>query len=290
MSNFYFYTCFGLNIKSKIKLPELKNSDTKKYDVEIGFKDQKSFSNCDCNDSVNYNFFLENKPLFKVKYGKVILINSDFRIDDILLRSLILGQGMGILLHQRGYLVLHGSSVKICNKAVAFIGHCGDGKSTIAASLNSKGYPFITDDILVIDFKNKVPLVLPSFPRIKLWDDILKLIKDDKECFQKIHPKYNKYSYVIEENFCENPTPLKTIYVIEKGEDNCIIPLSNQNALIELIKQSYMLNLFNNYEKNLNLTDCARLVENVLIKNLNRGQYLDSIDDLINIVENDIDN
>ncbi len=273
-----------------IKLPELKRSDEKKYEAEIFLKDQKSFSDFDYNNSANYNFFLENKPLFNVKYGETIIINSDFRIDDILLRSLILGQAMGILLHQRGYLVLHGSSVKICDKAVAFIGYSGYGKSTIAASLNSKGYPFITDDILVIDLKKKVPFVLPSFPRIKLRNDILKLIKDDKECFQKIHPKYNKYSYVIEENFCENPTPLKTIYVIGKGEDNCIIPLSNQNALIELIKQSYMINLFNNYEKKLNLTDCAWLVENVLIKNINRSQYIDSIGDLINIVENDVHN
>lgn len=295
MSKFYFYNCFGLNIKSEIYFPEL-NSHENNYDAIIRFDKEKSFpieSRGNYSNIIKYShndisFLFDNKPLFRVRNGKEIIVNSDIKISNILLRSLLLGQGMGILLHQKGYLVLHGSAVDVGEKAIAFLGGCGDGKSTIAAILNRGGHSLITDDILVIDFdKNNNPILLPSFPRIKLWDDVLNLLRHKNEFYPKIHPQFSKYSYRLDKNFCKKQVPLKTVYIIEKSEKNSVSSIKTQDALIELIKNSYLIFLFDADEKQENFIQCGRTVNNTTIKRLKRSQSLDSIQELVTILEED---
>jgi hypothetical protein len=296
MSKLYFYNCFGLNIKSQIYFPELPPGK-KDFNAVIRFDKEKNFpieglkedSNIIKYSSKDISFIFDNKPLFRVKNGNEIIINSDFKIEDILLRSLLLGQGMGILLHQKGFLVLHGSAVKMGYNAIGFLGDSGEGKSTITAALNIKGYPLITDDVLVIDFdKNNKPVLLPSFPRIKLWDDVIDHLTEGKEFFPKIHPKFQKYSYNIDKNFFQNKLPLKTVYIIEKSEKNVITPIkSQQEALIELIKNAYMIFLFNAKEKTKNFILSARTINNIDVKRLKRSNSLEDIEELLNILVDD---
>lgn len=296
MSKFYFYTCFGLNIKSQIYFPELKSTQNN-YDVIIRFDEEKNFPNASYKKNSNIvkyssndiSFIFDNKPLFRVKKGKQIIVNSNIYISDVLLRSLILGQGMGILLHQMGYLVLHGSAVNMGNNAIAFIGSSGEGKSTIVAALSTKGYPVITDDILVVDFdKNNNPVLLSSFPRIKLWEDVLNLLKKKKNLYPKIDPQFKKYSYILDKKFCEQTLPLKNIYVLGRDKKNIVIPIKSQEALIELIKNSYLIFLFDEYEKEQNLIQCGKIVTNISLKHLKRSQSLESIGELVRIVEKDV--
>lgn len=239
--------------------------------------------------SNDISFTFENKPLFRIRNGEEIIVNSDIKINSILLRSLLLGQGIGILLHQKGYLVLHGSAVNMDGEAIAFLGGCGEGKSTIAAALNIKGYSFITDDILVVDFdKNNNPILLPGFPRIKLWDDVIDLLTNENEHYPKIHPKFKKYSYKLNKNFCEQKLPLKRAYIIEKNKKNTLSHIISQDAIIELIKNSYLIFLFNDNEKQQNFIQCGRIVNNITIKRLKRSQSLNSIKELINLLEKEI--
>ncbi|MEJ1968579.1 MAG: hypothetical protein WDN03_08115 [Rhizomicrobium sp.] len=64
----------------------------------------------------------------------------------------LLGTAFGVLLYQRGRIVLHASAVQVGGSAVLFCGKSGAGKSTIAAVLNKRGYALVTDDVCCIDF------------------------------------------------------------------------------------------------------------------------------------------
>ena len=46
------------------------------------------------------------------------------------------GLGIAILLHQRGYVILHASCVNLGSAAVAFLGDSTAGKSFMAAALH----------------------------------------------------------------------------------------------------------------------------------------------------------
>jgi hypothetical protein len=71
--------------------------------------------------------------------------------DEGLLPVLIAGAllAMHLMLHNR--LVLHASAVQVDDRALAFVGKSGMGKSTLATALSLEGYPLLSDDLLRVD-------------------------------------------------------------------------------------------------------------------------------------------
>ena len=86
------------------------------------------------------------------------------------LAAFLTGTVFGILLHQRGLVVLHASGVNVGGRAVLFMGPSGSGKSTLATALAQRGYPLVTDDFCVIgaDAAGR-RLVHPDGRLPKLW-------------------------------------------------------------------------------------------------------------------------
>jgi hypothetical protein len=62
------------------------------------------------------------------------------------------GTVTAFLLAIRGWSVLHGSAVEIDDRALAFVGVSGQGKSTMAALFCSAGAALVTDDVLPLAF------------------------------------------------------------------------------------------------------------------------------------------
>jgi len=71
--------------------------------------------------------------------------------DEGLLPVLIAGALLAMHLMLRAELVLHASAVQAGERAVAFVGRSGMGKSTLATVLSSRGYPLVSDDLLRVD-------------------------------------------------------------------------------------------------------------------------------------------
>lgn len=61
------------------------------------------------------------------------------------------GTLLSLLIFLRGSSVFHGSAVDVDGRAFAFIGHSGQGKTTMATLFCAEGASVITDDVLVID-------------------------------------------------------------------------------------------------------------------------------------------
>jgi hypothetical protein len=67
-----------------------------------------------------------------------------------LLPILLAGTICSFLLTMRGTTVLHASAVAIGDETLAFIGHSGRGKTTMAALLCTAGAELVTDDVLAV--------------------------------------------------------------------------------------------------------------------------------------------
>ncbi|HLY79176.1 MAG TPA: hypothetical protein VKQ70_07365 [Caulobacteraceae bacterium] len=84
--------------------------------------------------------------------------------------AFLIGTVFGILLHQRGLVVLHASGVELNGRAALFLGASGAGKSTLAAALAQRGYRLVTDDFCVVKLGAEGgPTVSPDGRLPKLW-------------------------------------------------------------------------------------------------------------------------
>lgn len=85
--------------------------------------------------------------------------------------SLLVGPVLAAVLQQRGVTTLHASSVATTAGAVAFLGHRGAGKSSLACALMKLGYPVMADDITGVSLEDGKPWAVPGFPRLRLLGD-----------------------------------------------------------------------------------------------------------------------
>ncbi len=299
MKKYYFYKSYGLFIKSSINIPELdlifpekefdvfitcaKLTHTSKKDYDIKNKSITKIRN----NAHEISIFWNDELLFKVINGQKIITNSNVDINPTFLRSLILGRAMGTLLHQRGFLVLHASAVNINGEAVAFMGWRGNGKSTTTMSLLNSNYPLISDDVLALKIEDNNVLAIPSFPRIKLRQDIMESFTEEIDPNTQIHPDIKKHYYEVK-NFSSTTIPLKRIYVLEKSYENKITNLEYQDAIINLIRHSYCVSILEGEEQQENLKQSAKLMKNVPIKCLNINHCIEKISELVDLVEKDL--
>jgi hypothetical protein len=107
---------------------------------------------------------------FLLTAGEAIAYRLEADGDSDDLAAFLTGTVFGILLHQRGLVVLHASGVEVNGRAVLFMGPSGAGKSTLATALVKHGFPLVTDDFCVVgaDAAGR-PLVHPDARLPKLW-------------------------------------------------------------------------------------------------------------------------
>ncbi|WP_460009366.1 hypothetical protein [Methanobacterium movens] len=290
------YSAHHLTIHSSMEFPELKKSKVKE-DLTIKYG---SFS-YNSHDILENGAFRIASQYIITKNGvflrwndrdicqinsREIIVNPDTGIEDNFLRSLILGPALGIYLHLKGRMVLHSSTINIEGRGVGFVGHNGAGKSTTTSYFLKKGYPLVADDVSSLEFIDDIPVVYPGIPRIKLWPETIELWDGPLVCFP-IHSQSTKRSCVVE-NFHDEPTHLKHIYVIERAEKTEIKDISPQEGLIELIRNSYCANIFSDTYQKESLADYGKLLKKISLKRLYIQEGLDKLDNMVKRVEEDV--
>lgn len=155
---------------------------------------------------------------FSVRQGRHIIIDRHPDAIDDNVRVFLLGSVFGALLHQRGSLVLHGSTIKVDNGCVVFLGKSGTGKSTLAAALRRKGYSSLGDDLCVVSIDDAgVPYAAPAYPQAKLWGDTLQRLGIDETGLRRVRPSRAKKAVPIEDAWHEGHVPVKRLYVLSPG-------------------------------------------------------------------------
>jgi hypothetical protein len=313
----FIYKAFGLEIASEIELPGMIGNRLWGGDPDVriilGEVDQSLVTGAEV-EGANYlvsgdDVYLWWDDIGKVRISKGELVTvepvSDLEsADELNLIPFILGPVMALMLHQRGFLVLHGSAVNVSHgtvqsndlpSAVAFLGHRGNGKSTTAIHLYVEGYPLVADDILAIKFNPEgKPVVYPGYPHVRLSDEAYHQVRDRTDILTPIRTLAGKVFCDASYQFSPEPVHLERIYVIEKipkdeGGSTGISVLKSQENLIDLIRHSVANRIFQHTTQQENLLNCARLVNNVQVKRLELVHSFEDIQDLVSAIEADLE-
>lgn len=163
------------------------------------------------------------------------------------IEHLYLNQVLPLALSRQGKFVLHASAVEVEHDALAFLGLSGRGKSTLAASFSTSGFRFLTDDGLQLEKSGANYVVQPSHPSIRLWDDSgAALIPNTAQLAPPVDytPK-SRFLAGGEVAYCDEPRPLRAVYFLGEGQADAVLiePVSGRDAMVELVKHSFLLDI-----------------------------------------------
>jgi hypothetical protein len=223
------YRAFGFSIVSEIpfqELPILSNVVDSTIDIEIEIQEltHKWFGITNSKngflmneDVVMYKF--GDMAIFSIESGSKISVSPLKEYDEGVARLIILGTCMGVILMQRKILPLHGSAIEIDGKAYTIIGESGAGKSTLAAAFLEKGYKLLTDDVIALSVtKENVPIITPSYPHQKLWEDSLLNFGLDKNNYNSLFGRQRKFSVPVTARYTTKEMPLGGIFELVKTD------------------------------------------------------------------------
>lgn len=294
----YSYHLYGLNIASEIEFEILTPSvDEADVTFRLGKINNKPIIDrhailADWSTQQEVCIAYRNIGTFLIQHGREIIIEPNKNATIAEIGHLLLGMALSVILYQRDHLILHSSAVEIDAHAIGFLGHSGNGKSSLATALYEKGYKLVSDDLAVIDYISDEAILYSGFPQVKLWPDLIENIGIDPQGLPLITPKYTKRTRTITNRFIEKRyLPLGNLYILDQGDDITITELKGHEAIMELVGRSYDINLAEltgGLPKI--LTQCVQLAKHVSIKRLIRPWALDKMPDVIKAIEDDVYN
>ena len=304
----YSYKAYGLDIRSSLPLPELQSaSGVAKPDLNIRFgsvdwelpnplSSWRHFHRTE--DSMYCYWNVVGK--FQVRAGSEIIIDLLPDVDAGMIRLPLLGPILAVVLHQRSHFLLHASAVVVNGEAALFMGASGQGKSTTAATLYSRGHRLMTDDVSAIVLKRSMPpTLLPGFPRVKLWPDAVNpATHRNPKDLEPLHQDVEKLTYSTVDGFCQVPVPIRRIYMLAATSADVpqIVSLSHQEAVSKLLENAYMPMLFGTEFPQMlqppqqfqNVCQCSNLAKKVSVCRLERPYSLKLLPKLAALLESDL--
>jgi hypothetical protein len=227
------YEAFGLKIMSEINLPEVKRAKSKlegaNVEIVLGdlSREWEEFGH-EGKYSVKDNtviFCIKNTAIFSIEKGERVIVSPLEHADFNKIRLYILGTCMGIILMQKKILPLHGSAFVINGKAYAIVGNSGAGKSTLASTFMTSGYKLISDDVIPVSLSNnQKPIVHPSYPQQKLWEESVEKLCLPQNKYSPLFEREKKYAIPVEPYFYKfGSVPLAGIFELEKSKEEELI-------------------------------------------------------------------
>jgi hypothetical protein len=239
------YAAYGLAIRSSIPLAEFVSGVAGEGEVEVTFGEDPGWistvrgEHCYiriCRDESR--FWFNEVGAFVVKDGSQVIAIPEKDFDRSHLRLYIQGMMMAMILHQRGFCVLHASVIAVHGSAVAFLGPVGAGKSSLAAALYSRGHRVLTDDNAAIEFASGIPMVVPSYPSVKLFPEIASSLGFRNGSLTALPASGPKVAGAVPEGFIQKALPLRGLYFLGRDYDPEITRVPPLQAALELIRNS----------------------------------------------------
>jgi hypothetical protein len=256
------YRLYSLFLKSHLPLPCPEFPDADLEEVELFEAPDSLFSEAYQNAPIRSNSkewfhyarlrdgsdFLRWPGLFQFLVspdGRHIACHTLNGTSQEILQTYLLGQVLSFALLKQGVEPLHATTVVINDRAAAFLGDSGYGKSSLGAACLQAGHRLLTDDLLVVTEKNGCCLAHPGPPRIKLFPHIAKTLLGELPVGTPMNPQTPKLVIPLPAHLSsDTPAPLRALYVLQppSGSRNrriTITPLSPRRACLALIANTF---------------------------------------------------
>lgn len=290
------YLAYGLHLGSEISLPELPplTDPPSSFDVLIRRGSVPSILSDAPDDAQgpgigigvsDSSVHLEWPAVgsFLVSEGREITICPHPNVPNTIVRLPLLGVVLGVALHQRGRLTLHASAVSIGDRAVAFVGQKGAGKSTMVAALQARGHALLTDDVLAID--PETHCVDPAFPQIKLCPDAPSGLDQNPDSLLPLAPDLDKGA-LRDVLYDDTPQPLGAVFILDDSEQIQCTPLEGLDAFFAVMEHRYAPRfLGNKWARPSDLPHYTTLASTIPIVRLERPRDFRCLPDVCATVE-----
>jgi hypothetical protein len=295
------YSAYGVVFNSQIPLPELIEADGEniapasvRAQIQLGPIDRTRPAGVDvaCPFWATPRAVFVEYPqacAFLIEEGARITVDAKPGIDPRIVRLYLLGPALAVLLHQRGFLVLHASAVNVDGGVIAFVGDKGAGKSTMAAAMHARGHELVADDIVAIDTAGPTPLAYPGFPQLKLFPESAAQLVQDAAALPKLHPEFEKRAAKIGSRFAADPLPLRAVYELVEGPREMIQTPPPQQAFMQLVRHSYLLALLSaTGAAEAHFRQAVSVASRVPVRRLVRRRAMEDLPAVARIVEQDV--
>lgn len=292
----YYYSVFGLSVKSDFEIHQLVSTKQTNTDVfiRLGSVSDSGLINPitakPCTQQITGQAWLAIPGVAKylVKAPNIIIVDPDVNASSNEVSLYLLGTCLAVIAHQKNHSVIHGNVIKIGQQAIILAGDSGAGKSTLAAAFHQKGYDLISDDLGVItsDF-----FVQPGYPSMKISPATATLLDIATNDLQWVKRDREKYVLPLKSGFYNKPMLVAGIYTLNLYEEHelKIEPLTGASKLVALRKNTYRKGMLKGLGLKVNqLRLLSELANNIFIENLYRPKAGYDITEYISFIEQDL--
>ena len=294
----YYYRVYGVNIESKIEIPEFEVIDSNSdIDVKLSFGVVKEeiIDLITQGHRAKYEkqdmwFYIEDVAIFHIYNGDTVVIEPMGDKNNKMIKLYIMGSVMGMILLQRNMVAIHGGGIVIDGKGCIFTGQKGAGKSTITTALRKKGYKFIADDVCSINI-GETNTINYGFGYQKLCEDAMEKLGYNLDEFEPFRGDLNVNKYIVPafDEFTKEELPLEAVFELVVGDvDEVVIEevlgANKVNKLIENVFRIEMLRYSGGIEP-VYFKKCLDIVKSTKIYKITRPKDVFSVDKQISLVE-----
>ena len=219
-------------------------------------------------------------------------------VSDELVTAFFLSQVLAFVLHLRGCVCFHASSVVIEGRAVLFAGNPGRGKSSTAAAFAERGCPVLADDVSAL---RSVPgaglLALPGPARVCLWPDSAEFVYGPAaaEELPEFVPWENKRLVRLDRSpgkYQREPAPPGPVFrPAPRGDDPAaptIEPLDHAEGLLELLISGFVSSALDSEHRGREFLLQAEVARTALVRRLVPSSDPKKLGQLCELVANDV--
>jgi hypothetical protein len=291
------HLAYGLHITSNCRVPGLLADDGSEVgDVEIHLNDGTEFPELSgrellyTSEIMNelgqpqlrvgrlrngaYGLFYSDGPRFAVDpHGCEIVADwpTGYSLEDAV--TYLSGPVLAFAVRLRGLVCLHASAVAIEDRAIAFVGSPGSGKSTTSAAFAKNGYGVLSDDVVALTEQGNRFYAQPGYPRVNLWPDSVRALFGSQDVLPRITPTWGKRFLELDQDrfrFESRALPLSVIYVLRPHEVGRsayrIGPIPPASAFLTLVANTYLNYLLNMDMRSKEFGTLSRLINSVAVR------------------------